>query len=147
MDLRPGDVIEGIDGTPTKNLVLDEALMRIRGKVDSTVEMTIRRRHRRFQVTLTRKALTFHTVHTTLANKNGRTLGYLALTEFSASSAQEMHDALSDLLSRNAQGFVLDLRNNPVVLFPPAGISRTYFSANNRGSIGPWTEQGFQRTS
>ncbi len=113
MGLRPGDVIEGIDGTPTKSLVLDEALMRIRGKVDSTVEMTIRRRHRRFQVTLTRKALTLYTVHTTLANKNGRTLGYLALTEFSASSAQEMHDALSDLLSRNAQGFVLDLHNNP----------------------------------
>ncbi len=113
MGLRLGDVIEGIDGTPTKSLVLDEALMRIRGKVDSTVEMTIRRRHRRFQVTLTRKALTLYTVHTTLANKNGRTLGYLALTEFSASSAQEMHDALSDLLSRNAQGFVLDLRNNP----------------------------------
>ena len=113
MGLRPGDVIEGIDGTPTKGLVLDEALMRIRGKVDSTVEVTILRWHRRFQVTLTRKALALHTVHTILANKNGRTLGYLALTEFSTSSAQEMHDALSDLLSRNAQGFVLDLRNNP----------------------------------
>jgi len=58
MGSRPGDVIEGIDETPTKSLVLDEALMRIRGKVDSTVKMTIRRRHRRFQVTLTRKALT-----------------------------------------------------------------------------------------
>jgi len=103
MGLRPGDVIEGIDGTLTKSLVLDEALMRIRGEVDSTVKMTIRWRHGRFQVTLTRKTLTLHTVHTTLANKNGRTRGYLALTEFSASSAQEMHDALSDLLSRNAQ--------------------------------------------
>jgi C-terminal processing protease CtpA/Prc len=52
-------------------------------------------------------------VHATLSNENGKTLGYLALAEFSASSAEEIHDATSDLLSRNAQGFVLDLRNNP----------------------------------
>jgi len=133
MGLRPGDVIEGIDGTPTKNLLLDEALMRMRGKVGSTVQLTIRRRHTHFQVTPTREALTLHTVHSTLANENGKTLGYLALTEFSASSAQEMHDALSDLLSRNAQGFVLDLRNNPGGFVPASRDIANLFLDKQQG--------------
>jgi carboxyl-terminal processing protease len=41
--LRPGDLIVRLDGTPVRGLTINQAIERMRGPVDSTIRLTIRR--------------------------------------------------------------------------------------------------------
>jgi carboxyl-terminal processing protease len=113
-DLRPHDVIETIDGVPAATLSRDEAFARIRGKAGTLVRLTVRRRNASFDLSLTREMLTQRTVvRTSATNKEGCILGYIALSQFAVHSGEEVRNAINDLLNRKAEGFVLDLRNNP----------------------------------
>jgi carboxyl-terminal processing protease len=112
--LRPHDAITAIGGTSTAALTRDEALARIRGRAGTPVRLTVRREHTRFDVSVVREVLTRRTVvRATTMNKDGRIFGYIALSQFAAKSPEEMRTAIIDLLTRKAEGFVLDLRNNP----------------------------------
>jgi carboxyl-terminal processing protease len=112
--MRPHDVIQTIDETPAATLSRDEAFARIRGKAGTLVRLTARRGNASFDLSLTREMLTQRTVvRTSATNKEGRIFGYIALTQFAFHSAEEMRNALNDLIRSKAEGFVLDLRNNP----------------------------------
>jgi carboxyl-terminal processing protease len=112
--LRPHDVIEAIDAAPAGTLSRDEAFARIRGKAGTLVRLTIRRGNASFDLSLTRQMLTQRTVvRSSVTNKGERIFGYIALSQFAFHSAEEMRNALGDLLRSKAEGFVLDLRNNP----------------------------------
>jgi carboxyl-terminal processing protease len=111
--LRPRDVIAAIDGTPTAKLSRDEAFMRIRGQQGTPVRLTVRRSNATFDVSVVREVLTLRTVRGFARSEHGRIVGYIALSQFAAKSADEMRHAVMDLLNRKAEGFVLDLRNNP----------------------------------
>jgi carboxyl-terminal processing protease len=112
--LRLHDAITSIDGTSTAALTRDEAFARIRGRAGTLVRLTVRREHSRFDVSVVREVLTRRTVvRATTMNKDGRIFGYIALSQFAAKSPEEMRTAIIDLLTRKAEGFVLDLRNNP----------------------------------
>ena len=103
--LQPQDVIEAVDRNPTRNLSQDEVLMRTRGPVGTKVRLKVRRGNQRFEVSVVREALTSHTVHALVIGDHDKAIGYIALKQFGPKSAQEMRDAIVDLLGRNAQGF------------------------------------------
>jgi carboxyl-terminal processing protease len=142
-DLRPHDVIETIDGALAATLSRDEAFARIRGKAGTLVRLTVRRANASFDLNLTREMLTQRTVvRTSAMNKEGRTFGYIALSQFALHSGEEMRNAINDLLNGKAEGFVLDLRNNPGGFVPASreiaslflGEKPLYYSMDRTGA-------------
>jgi carboxyl-terminal processing protease len=127
-DLRSHDVIETIDGTPTATLSRDEGFARIRGNAGTFVRLTVRRGNASFDASLMRELLTRRTVVRAFATKiEGRVFGYIALSQFAAQSGEEMRNAINDLLHRKAEGFVLDLRNNPGGFVPASREIASFF--------------------
>lgn len=113
MRLQPNDLIEAIDGAPTKTMSRDEAFMRMAGKSGAVVQLSIRRGTKRLRVGVTRELLTARTVWATMVTESDTQFGYMALSQFGKDSAQEVRNALVDMQKSNAEGIVLDLRNNP----------------------------------
>jgi carboxyl-terminal processing protease len=113
MSVQPNDLIEAIDGAPTKTMSRDEAFKRMAGKPGTVVQLSIRRGKKQLQVSVRRELLTVRTVSATMVTESGKRFGYLVLSQFGKDSAQELRKALVEMLKSNAEGIVLDLRNNP----------------------------------
>lgn len=111
--LRPKDIIQAIDGVATNRLSHDEAMMRLRGKAGTQVVLTIRRNGKIFNLLLGREAIKVRPVRFALKQEMGKSIGYIALSQFTPNASQEMHNAVEQLLDKNVDAFVLDLRNNP----------------------------------
>lgn len=111
--VQPGDRIVSIDGKSTEGWTQDDARGAIRGKTGSNVVLMIERPGvpARIPFTLARGEIRVHSVrHVSMI---GQGVGYLDLTIFSDSSANEVHEAVTQLRSQGMKTLVLDLRANP----------------------------------
>lgn len=104
--LQPKDIIQAIDGVPTKHLSHDEAMMRLRGQAGTQVVLTVRRQGKTFDVPLLREAISVQPVRTSLKQEGGKNIGYITLTQFTPNASQEMANALKKLLNKNVDGFL-----------------------------------------
>ncbi|WP_218080494.1 S41 family peptidase [Anthocerotibacter panamensis] len=111
--LQPQDIIQAIDGVPTKGVGVEESISRIRGKVGTKVVLTVRRNENTFEIPLIREVIPIRTVRSSIKKTQGKTIGYVALSQFTSNSAQEMREAIQGLIDKKVDGFVLDLRYNP----------------------------------
>ncbi len=118
MRVEPDDLIEAINDAPTKTMSRDEAFERMAGKPGTVVQLSLLRGTKRLRVSVTREVLTVRTVSATMVTERDTPFGYVALSEFGKDSAGEMRNALEEILKGNAQGLVLDLRNNPGGFLP-----------------------------
>jgi carboxyl-terminal processing protease len=108
--LRRGDIILSVDGKATKGLDLDFVMNRIRGKVGSTVLLTIRRGQADVrEYAIERQVITVPSMASRMIDGD---IGYIQLYDFGERSAQEVSDALNHLLKQGAHAFILDLRDN-----------------------------------
>ncbi len=109
--IKGGDVIALINGEPTANMTLDEAVKKMRGKSGSKIKLTITRKgeSKPIDLTLTRAIIKIKSVKYEMIDKE---LGYIRLTQFQENSYREMADAVRALTNSGAKGLVLDLRNN-----------------------------------
>ena len=114
--LRPGDLIDRLDGTPVRGLTINQAIERMRGPVDSTIRLTIRRKDQPepTEVSVVRDLIRVQTV---FSQTIGGDVGYIRISKFNDLTAAELQKALEDLSTRipanRLRGFILDLRNNP----------------------------------
>lgn len=113
--IRPRDRIVKIDGVPTNSLSLDEAAERMRGPAGSHVTLTIvSDATQPRDIELVRDRITLNPVYAELQPQtDGTKVGYIRLTQFNANATAEMAHAISQLESEGAEGYILDLRNNP----------------------------------
>ena len=112
--LRAGDQIVRIDGTDI-GADLAGAIARMRGVSGSVVALSIRREGspEPLEFALRRAQVEVHSV---LAQSLAPGFGYLRITTFSETTAQDVARAISRLKRDNPhgiEGLVLDLRNNP----------------------------------
>ncbi len=109
--IKGGDVIALINGEPTANMTLDEAVKKMRGKSGSKIKLTITRKgeDKPIDLTLTRAIIKIKSVKYEMIDKE---LGYIRLTQFQENSYREMTEAVKALTNSGAKGLVLDLRNN-----------------------------------
>lgn len=110
--LREGDVIIAVDGVDVTDVILNQALLLIRGEAGTTVDLTVLREgeDELMVVTVTRARLEVPTVEVEMLPDD---IGYVALFEFNAQASQRLEEALTDLLDSGAESIILDLRNNP----------------------------------
>jgi len=111
--LLPNDLITHLDGEPVLGLTLSEAVEKMRGRVGSTITLTIRRGDlEAMEVPIERATITIRSVrHRTIGD-----IGYVRVTTFNEQSTAGLQNAVADIkrqLGDNLHGYVIDLRNNP----------------------------------
>ncbi len=112
--ILPHDLIIEIDAVPTSELTLDTAAVKMRGAKGTNVSLLIQTADKSpREIILIRQKIELNPVTAELHTENGRKIGYLRLSQFSAKAAQELGDNITKLKQRGATGYVLDLRNNP----------------------------------
>src|SRR6266550_4187977 len=109
-----GDVITHLDGNAVQGLTLPEAVEKMRGPVNSDINLTIRREGRDpFDVKLTRAIIKIQSVRSHLEGKN---IGYIRVTSFNEQTDVGLNNAMKNLKQQAGNkllGVILDLRNNP----------------------------------
>jgi carboxyl-terminal processing protease len=112
--ILPHDIITKIDATPTSELTLDTAAVKMRGPTGTNISLMVQTADREpREVILIREKIELNPVTAELHTENGRKIGYLRLSQFSAKAAQELANRLGKLQQQGATAYVLDLRNNP----------------------------------
>ena len=123
--LRPGDVIEAVEGTPVRGASLPKVTDMLRGEPGTSVAVSVRREgmDRPLSFSLPRKTVQIRDVPlATLVGNPADGIGYIRLQSFAKEAASEVREALKDLvlsaksLSSDGvglKGLVLDLRGNP----------------------------------
>jgi carboxyl-terminal processing protease len=112
--IQSGDLIFALDGEPVQGLTLQEAVEKMRGKVGSTIKISVRRASVKdpFDLSLTRETIKVKSVRYRLEGD----VGYIRITSFTEQTTSGMLDAVEKMkkeAGNKLRGFVLDLRNNP----------------------------------
>ncbi|MCU7811756.1 MAG: S41 family peptidase [Candidatus Thiodiazotropha sp. (ex Notomyrtea botanica)] len=110
-----GDLIVRLDDTPVKGLSLNDAVKIMRGKVGTSLELTIIRKgvEKPLKITVVRDIIKVASVKGRLLDKQ---FAYLRISQFQSHTTSDMLKTLKRLKSESdgqLQGMVLDLRNNP----------------------------------
>jgi carboxyl-terminal processing protease len=110
--IEAGDRILKIDGTPTKDMPLMEAVKLLRGPKGTNVTITIMRDsfEKPKDFTITRDNIELKSVNYKMLVEK---IGYIRLRQFQENSSDEMENALNDLENQGMEALILDLRNNP----------------------------------
>ncbi|HEX6118847.1 MAG TPA: S41 family peptidase [Dongiaceae bacterium] len=114
MGLKDDDLIQDIDGAPTKGLSQDEVVDRLRGSIDSRVDVTIERANVKdpFVVSITRALV----VPETVSYRREGDVAYFRIYSFNAETAASLKRAVSDAeqeIGPRLEGLIIDLRDNP----------------------------------
>jgi len=111
--LRTGDIISAVEGQTTEDMNLDDVVDIVRGPEGTTVELTIDRPglSEPFTVEIERTRIPQTTVRYAFMVRPE--VGYIRLSEFTSSSAREVHEAIDRLESEGMKSLIFDLRNNP----------------------------------
>ena len=112
--LRPGDLIETIDGEPVARMTTDEAIARIKGKSGTDVTITVSREVEDVSFDITRASIEFPNLRSELSADD---IGYINLVGFARGAGEQLHDEVDSLLDQGAAGIVLDMRDNGGGLF------------------------------
>ncbi len=112
--LMPNDLIVAINGQSVQGLSLADAVERMRGPIDSSIKLTIKRGTRDpFDVTLKRAVVKIQSVKSQLI---GDDVAYIRISSFNEQADSGVKAAMKAMRAKAGNklaGIVLDLRNNP----------------------------------
>ena len=107
--LRAGDMISHVNGEEIYEMDANEASKLIRGKENTPITLTINRGSSVFDVTLMPEEITSPSTERGIIDGN---VGYIRILEFSQTTQDSFREDVEDLLSKGAESFIIDLRNN-----------------------------------
>lgn len=107
-----GDMIVKVDGEPTKNMSLVDAVRMMRGPVGSPITISVLREgaEEPIDITIVRDLIHIQSVRTRLIEPS---IGYIRLRSFNKTTSDDLQVALKDLEEQGMTHLVLDVRNNP----------------------------------
>jgi len=110
--IMPNDKIIEIEGVSTRDITLEDAVEKLRGKPGTKVTITLVSKGAKEpqQVTITRAMIKIESVHHRMLDSS---VGYVHLIEFSKNTNIDMRAALTEMHKRGMRSIVIDLRNNP----------------------------------
>jgi carboxyl-terminal processing protease len=112
--VEAGDLVTHLDGKPVMGLSLSEAVDIMRGRVGTTIELTIRREDvaEPIKIKIKRDIIKIRSVRHRIEGD----VGYIRVTTFNQQTSPGVEDAIEEIqkeLGEDLLGYVLDLRNNP----------------------------------
>jgi carboxyl-terminal processing protease len=110
--LKPNDVILTVDNKSLQGMSTTEAVLLIRGKKGTKVELTIQRPgvDEPITVPITRDTIPLQTVYGELLEDG---IAKVSITSFSENTSKELVENLNSLKKEGMKGLILDLRQNP----------------------------------
>jgi carboxyl-terminal processing protease len=111
-----GDLITSIDDTAVQGLTLEQAVVRMKGPINTKTRLKIMRSgaEQPIEVSITREVIRVRPVR---YHTEGGDVGYIRIITFNEQSTEGLRKAIRDIASQIPQqklaGYVLDLRNNP----------------------------------
>ena len=115
--LYPGDKIIKIEGESTRDMLIDEAVKKLRGKPGTKVNITIAREPEdknsdwtELEVPLVREIIMNESVKQRVLEDK---FGYIKILDFNGHTVEDFGKALKGLKKKGIEGLVLDLRYNP----------------------------------
>ena len=111
--MLPGDMIYKIEGKKIEGLELSKVVSQIKGEEGTFVKVTVLRNGKEIEFNLERRKLEVDTVTSRMEEKDGKKIGYIAVSEFDEVTASQFKSALKELEKEGMQGLVIDLRDNP----------------------------------
>lgn len=149
--IQPRDAILEIDGLSTTAMSLDEAAERMRGPLGTFVRLRISHQTQQpqsLEIQVKRDRIALNPVQAELRPQSaGPAIGYIRLSQFNANAVTRMTQAIKQLESQGANGYILDLRGNPGGLLQ-AGIEianlwldrgTVVYTVNRYGVLGDFT--------
>lgn len=104
-----GDIILEVNRKSIDKNDLSQVASKIRGKAGTEVFLTVKRNGIEKEIKLERKDINLPTVKSNMATD---TIGYIHIYSFGTRTSDEVKSALSDLKSKGAKKFIIDLRMN-----------------------------------
>jgi carboxyl-terminal processing protease len=133
--VRAGDIITHLDGEAVQGLSLNQAVDRMRGQVNTKIQLRISRKgaEKPLEVTIVRDVIRVKSVRSRVEDD----VGYIRVSSFNEQTTDGLKKAINDITAQvppeKLKGFVLDLRNNPGGLLDQAiSVSDTFLE---RGEI------------
>lgn len=113
--VQAGDFITHLDGKPIIGMTLAEAVDKMRGKIGTPIEITIRRKDvvEPIILKIVRDTIKIQPVKFRV---EGDTIGYIRINQFNRNTYDGLKDAIVKIdqqVGKKLTGYVLDLRNNP----------------------------------
>ena len=114
--IRANDIITQLNGEQVQGLTLNQAVEKMRGPVNTKINLTIRRKgvDKPLEVSITRAIIRVRSVRSHI---EGGDVGYIRLTQFNEQTTEGLKKAIADIKAKVAndklKGYILDLRNNP----------------------------------
>ena len=106
--IQVGDSIIQVDGKTTKGIETEEIRKLIEGKVGEKRNLTLLRNNKQINITVT-----LAQIESSASYKIINQTGYLDISEFSNTTANEVERALKYFESKNIKKVIIDLRDNP----------------------------------
>ncbi len=109
------DFILKIDDKDTFDMTLPEAVDLIRGAAGTKVKLVLGREgvEKPIEKNIERAQITVKSVEVSYKEKNGGQIAVLTVSRFGDKTDEEWDKAVSEILSKNVRGVVVDMRNNP----------------------------------
>src|SRR5580700_3693887 len=142
--MKPGDIVESVDGKSVKGLNIDRVEELIRGEAGTVVHLRV---HAFNAPSVQRSyAIVRDIIHVpTVRAKMEDGLDYIRLSDFGTTSADEIRKALLDGRAHGARGYILDLRDNGGGLLDAAVEISSFFIP--QGTIVSTIRRDGQRTT
>jgi len=106
----PGDLLIGVDGTNTIGMDYIKVVDMVKGEEGTEVVVTFDRKGEVIDFTMTRAHIIAAQAEWFMVEDG---IGYIKIQEFSGNASPLFHRALDELEEAGAEGYILDLRNNP----------------------------------
>ncbi|PKM98336.1 MAG: hypothetical protein CVU79_03820 [Elusimicrobia bacterium HGW-Elusimicrobia-3] len=134
--MLPGDKIIKIEGVSTKDMIIDEAIKKLRGKPGLPVKITTAREPADKEaewitqdITLVRELIKSESVKWRMLDAK---TGYIKIVDFTGHATENFNKAMGELKGKGMEALVLDLRYNPGGLLSSAVDICKLFMNNNK---------------
>ncbi|MCB9989074.1 MAG: S41 family peptidase [Rhodospirillales bacterium] len=113
--VQAGDYITNLDGETVMGLSLSEAVDKMRGKVGTAIDLTVRRKDvpDPIEITIVRDVIKIRAVRSEIIDNN---IGYIRITTFNQNTMSGVEEAVKNFkkeMGDGIVGYIIDLRNNP----------------------------------
>lgn len=108
--MLPGDILVAVDGVDIREMAIDDTGALVKGKENTTVDITVDRAGEELTLTVTRMRVE---VPVATARMLEGSVGLITITNFDSRCADETIAAIDSLLEQGAEKLIFDVRYNP----------------------------------
>lgn len=108
--IKPGDIIQKVDGKDIKNMTTVESSNLMKGKAGTSVKLGIKRGKETKTFTVKREEVKINPISYEILNKK---IGYIKISQFNQYTYTNITKALNQLDKNKVTNIIIDVRDNP----------------------------------